>query len=105
MGRGARPCAEPGRDGNRNERPADGRHPAAAPSSRVTAMTVGEASLRRPARTWAAAAVSAPVLGLAVIAGLRSSPTSTGPLIPLESLSAPFSGALLPASATAPLGF
>ncbi len=68
-------------------------------------MTVGEASLRRPARTWAAPAVSAAVLGLAVIAGLRSSPTSMGPLIAVESLSARFSGALLAAGATAPLGY
>jgi cytochrome c-type biogenesis protein len=69
-------------------------------------MTAEDAApLRRPARTWVAAGVSAAVLGLAVIAGLRSSPTSLGPLIAVESLSARFSGALLAAGAAAPLGY
>jgi len=69
-------------------------------------MTAGDAApLRRPARTWVAAGVSAAVLGVAVIAGLRSSPTSLGPLIAVESLSARFSGALLAAGAAAPLGY
>src|SRR5258708_31534044 len=69
-------------------------------------MTAGEAApLRGPARTWVAAGVSAAVLGVAVIAGLRSSPTSLGPLIAVESLSARFSGALLAAGAAAPLGY
>src|SRR5260370_13698128 len=65
----------------------------------------GGAPLRGRARAWVAAGVSAAVLGLAVIAGLRSSPTSLGPLIAVESLSARFSGALLAAGATAPLGY
>lgn len=52
-----------------------------------------------------AAGVSAAVLGLAVAAGLRSSPTSLGPLIDVESLSARFSGALLALGTAAPLGY
>jgi cytochrome c-type biogenesis protein len=61
--------------------------------------------LRRPARTWFAAVASAVVLGLAVTAGLRSSPTSLGPLIAVESLSAHASGALLALGTAAPLGY
>jgi cytochrome c biogenesis protein CcdA len=52
-----------------------------------------------------AAGVSVAVLGLAVTAGLRSSPTSLGPLIAVESLSAHASGALLALGAAAPLGY
>jgi cytochrome c-type biogenesis protein len=63
------------------------------------------APLRRPARTWLAAGVSTAVLGLAVTAGLRSSPTSLDPLIAVESLSAHASDALLALGAAAPLGY
>jgi len=63
------------------------------------------ASLRRSARTWVAALVSSAVLGLAVAAGLRSSPTSLGPLIAVETLSAHASGALLAFGTAAPLGY
>jgi hypothetical protein len=68
-------------------------------------MTATDSPLRRPARTWVAAGVSAAVLGLAVTAGLRSSPTSMGPLIAVESLSARVSGALLALGTAAPLGY
>jgi len=61
--------------------------------------------LSRPARIWVAAGVSAAVLGLAVTAGLRSSPTSMDPLIAVETLSARASGALLALGAAAPLGY
>jgi cytochrome c-type biogenesis protein len=60
---------------------------------------------RRPARTLVAAGVSAAVLGLAIIAGLRSSATSLGPLIAIESLSARASGALLALGTAVPLGY
>ena len=52
-----------------------------------------------------ASGVSAAVLGLAVAAGLRSSPTSLGPLIAAESLSARASGALLLLGTKIPLGY
>jgi cytochrome c biogenesis protein CcdA len=52
-----------------------------------------------------ASGVSAAVLGLAVAAGLRSSPTSLGPLIAVESLSARASGALQLAGTKIPLGY
>jgi cytochrome c-type biogenesis protein len=68
-------------------------------------VAVGDALLRRPARTWLAAGVSAAILALAVAAGLRSSLTSLGPLIAVESLSARFSGALLALGTAAPLGY
>ncbi len=68
-------------------------------------MAADEASVRRPTRAWLAAAVSAAILGLAVAAGLRSSPTSLGPLIAVESLSARFSGALLALGTVAPFGY
>jgi hypothetical protein len=54
---------------------------------------------------WLAAGVSAAILELAVTAGLRSSLTSLGPLIAVESLSARFSGALLALGTAAPLGY
>jgi cytochrome c-type biogenesis protein len=68
-------------------------------------VAADEVSVRRPTRTWLAAAVSAAVLGLAVAAGLRSSPTSLGPLIAVETLSARFSGGLLALGTIAPLGY
>ena len=63
------------------------------------------ASLRRPGRTWVAAGVSAAIVALAVTAGLRSSPTSLGPLIAVDSVSARVSGALLALGTAAPLGY
>jgi len=68
-------------------------------------MTADERSLHRPNRTWAAVGVSAAVLVLAVLAGLRSSPTSWGPLIAVESISARISGLLLELGAVAPFGY
>jgi cytochrome c-type biogenesis protein len=68
-------------------------------------VTADEVSVRQPARIWLAAVVSTAVLGLAVAAGLRSSPTSLGPLIAVESLSARFSGGLLALGTVAPLGY
>lgn len=49
--------------------------------------------------------MSVAVLGLAVAAGLRSSPTSLGPLIAVESVSARVSGALLLLGTKAPVGY
>jgi cytochrome c-type biogenesis protein len=68
-------------------------------------VTADEVSVRQPARIWLAAVVSTAVLGLAVAAGLRSSPTSLGPLIAVESLSARFSGEFLALGTVAPLGY
>jgi cytochrome c-type biogenesis protein len=52
-----------------------------------------------------AGGVSVAVLGLAVAGGLRSSPTSLGPLIAVESVSARVSGALLLLGTKAPVGY
>jgi cytochrome c-type biogenesis protein len=68
-------------------------------------VAADEVSVRQPARLWLAAVVSTAVLGLAVVAGLRSSATSLGPLIAVESLSARFSGGLLALGTVAPLGY
>src|SRR5215510_2050729 len=68
-------------------------------------MTAHGRSLYPPNRTWAAVGVSAVVLVLAVLAGLRSSPTSWGPLIAVESISARISGLLLGLGAVAPFGY
>jgi cytochrome c-type biogenesis protein len=54
---------------------------------------------------WLAAGISSVVLVVAVAAGLRSSATSLGLLIAVESLSARISGALLSLGTTAPLGY
>jgi cytochrome c-type biogenesis protein len=68
-------------------------------------MTVGESSWHGPARIWLAVSISAVMLALAVIAGLRSSALSLGPLITVESVSARISGALLALGTIAPLGY
>jgi cytochrome c-type biogenesis protein len=49
--------------------------------------------------------VSAVVLAVAIMAGLRSTATSLGPLIAVESLSARISGVLLSLGTKAPLGY
>jgi len=67
-------------------------------------VTTGETPLRWPARAWLAAGVSAAVLALAVIAGVRS-PVASGPLIAVESLSARISGIFLSLGTKAPLGY
>lgn len=68
-------------------------------------MTAEHPPVRWPARALAAAGVSAAVLALAVAAGLRSSLSSLGPLIAVESVSARMSGALLSLGTKAPLGY
>ena len=68
-------------------------------------MTTGEPPVRRPARAWLAAGVSAAVLALAVAAGVRSSPAAWGPLIVVESVSARISGMFLSFGTKAPLGY
>ena len=68
-------------------------------------MTAETSPARRPARALAAAGISAAVLGLAVAAGLRSSVTSLGPLIAVESVAARISGVLLSLGTMAPLGY
>jgi cytochrome c biogenesis protein CcdA len=68
-------------------------------------MTADTPHVRRSARALTAAGISAVVLGLAIAAGLRSSLTSLGPLIAVESAAARISGALLSLGATAPLGY
>jgi cytochrome c biogenesis protein CcdA len=68
-------------------------------------MTAQTPPVRRPARALAASGISAAVLGLAVAAGLRSSLTSLGPLIAVESVAARISGVLLSLATKAPLGY
>ena len=68
-------------------------------------MTARESFLRWPGRTWLAFGISAAVLVLAVAGGVRSSPTSLGPLIFVESLSARVSGIFLSLGTKAPLGY
>jgi cytochrome c-type biogenesis protein len=68
-------------------------------------MTAGESRFRWPARTWLAVGISAAVLALAVVGGVRSSPAALGPLIFVESLSARISGVLLSLGTKAPLGY
>jgi len=68
-------------------------------------VTTGEPPVRRPARAWLAAGVSAAVLALAVAAGVRSSPAAWGPLIVVESVSARISGMFLSFGTKAPLGY
>jgi cytochrome c biogenesis protein CcdA len=68
-------------------------------------VTAETPPLRRPARTLAAAGISTAVLGLAVAAGLRSTVTSLGPLIAVESVAARISGGLLSLGTQAPLGY
>jgi cytochrome c biogenesis protein CcdA len=69
------------------------------------AMTGGIPPARRPARAVAASGISIAVLGLAVAAGLRSSLTSLGPLVAVESVAARISGVLLSLGTKAPLGY
>ena len=64
-----------------------------------------EVSRRPSARIWLAAGVSAALLGMAVAAGVRISPTAPGPLIVVETLSASISGVLLLAGAKLPVGY
>jgi cytochrome c biogenesis protein CcdA len=68
-------------------------------------VTTTETSLRRPARVWLAAGISAAVLALAVAGAVRSSPAALGPLIFVESLSARVSGVLLSLGTRAPFGY
>jgi len=68
-------------------------------------VTAGESSLRRPARAWLAAGVSALVLVLAVAGAVRATPADLGPLIFMESLSARVSGVFLSLGTKAPLGY
>jgi cytochrome c biogenesis protein CcdA len=68
-------------------------------------VTAEESFLRRPARVWLAFGISAAVLVLAVAGGVRSSPTSLGPLIFVESLSARVAGIFLSLGTKAPLGY
>jgi len=64
-----------------------------------------EVSRRPSARIWVAAGVTAALLAIAVAAGVRMSPTASGPLIFVESLSARISGLLLLAGAKMPIGY
>jgi cytochrome c-type biogenesis protein len=71
----------------------------------VTAGTSSLSRSARPWRAWVAAGVSAVVLLVAVAGALHASPTSLGPLIFMESLSARSSGLLLSLGTKAPLGY
>ena len=64
-----------------------------------------EASGRPSVRIWLAVGVTAALLAIAVVAGVRMSPTATGPLIVVESLSARISGLFLLAGAKVPVGY
>ena len=64
-----------------------------------------EVSRRLPVRVLVAAGVTAVLLALIVVVGLRISPTASGPLIFVESLSARISGLLLLAGAKVPVGY
>jgi len=64
-----------------------------------------EVSRRPSARIWLAVGVTAAMLGTAITAGLRISPTAPGPLIVVETLSASVSGLLLLVGAKVPLGY
>jgi cytochrome c-type biogenesis protein len=68
-------------------------------------VATGEPPVRRPARAWLAAGVTAAVLALAVAAGVRSSPATWGPLVFVESASARISGVFLSFGTKAPLGY
>jgi len=68
-------------------------------------VTAAEAPFRWPPRTWLAAGISAAVLALAVVGGMRSSAAALGPLIAVESVSARISGILLSLGTKAPLGY
>jgi len=68
-------------------------------------VAAAEPPVRRPARAWLAAGVSAAVLALAVAAGVRSSPAAWGPLVLVESASARVSGMFLAFGTKAPLGY
>lgn len=64
-----------------------------------------EASRRPSTRIWLAVGVTAALLALAVVAGVRISPTAPGPLIFVETLSARISGLFLLAGAKVPVGY
>ena len=68
-------------------------------------MTAAQSPPRWPARTWLAFGISAVVLALAVVGGVRSSLAGLGPLIFVESLSARISGIFLSLGTKAPLGY
>jgi cytochrome c biogenesis protein CcdA len=68
-------------------------------------VAAAESPVRRPARAWLAAGVSAAVLALAIAAGVRSSPAAWGPLVFVESASARVSGMFLAFGTKAPLGY